>query len=116
MRYGLGITNLVNRTTARADELSDDELRAGIAPLTAKIERFRPHKVAFLGVSTFRVAFERPKAVIGRQLESIPGVETWVLPNPSGLNAHYDLAGLAAAYAELVEDHPASAPDRSPAA
>jgi TDG/mug DNA glycosylase family protein len=104
--YGLGVTNLVNRTTARADELSDDELRAGVEPLMAKIERFRPHKVAFLGVSAFRVAFDRPKAVVGPQPQPIAGVETWVLPNPSGLSAHYQLAALAAVYAELLADPP----------
>jgi TDG/mug DNA glycosylase family protein len=114
--YGLGVTNLVNRTTARADELSDDELRAGAPVLIAKLERYRPHKVAFLGVSTFRVAFDRPKAVVGCQPDQIVRIETWVLPNPSGLNAHYGLTALAAAYAELREDGPPSAPDRSPAA
>ena len=101
---GIGITNLVNRTTAKADELSADELRAGGQTLTAKVERYRPAKVAFLGVSTYRVAFGEPNAVVGRQHRQIGASEVWVLPNPSGLNAHYSLAALAAAYAELRRD------------
>jgi TDG/mug DNA glycosylase family protein len=99
--FGLGITNLVARATAGAAELTPDELRAGATHLIAKIERLRPRKVAFLGVSTFRIAFGRPQALIGRQQERIASSEVWVLPNPSGLNAHYQLPQLAAAYAEL---------------
>jgi len=116
LSYGLGVTNLVNRTTARADELSDEELRAGGSALADKVSAFRPAQVAFLGVSTYRTAFDKPKATVGRQPERLADSETWVLPNPSGLNAHYQLAALAAAYAELLETHPASGPDRSPAA
>jgi TDG/mug DNA glycosylase family protein len=101
LRHGLGVTNLVNRTTATAAELTPDELRAGGQLLVAKIERFKPRKVAFLGVSTYRIAFDRPKASVGRQSEMIAGSEIWVLPNPSGLNAHYQLPQLAAAYAGL---------------
>lgn len=101
LRHGPGVTNLVPRTTAAAAELTADELRAGATLLVAKIERFRPRKVAFLGVSTYRTAFDRPKASIGRQAEHIAGAEVWVLPNPSGLNAHYQLPELAAAYAAL---------------
>jgi TDG/mug DNA glycosylase family protein len=101
LAYGIGITNLVNRTTARADELTPDELRAGAKALNEKVERWRPAKVAFLGVSTYRVAFGEPSAVVGRQHRQIGASEVWVLPNPSGLNAHYQLAGLAEAYSEL---------------
>lgn len=101
LRYGIGIVNLVPRTTAAAAELTDDELRAGGSALIAKIERFHPRKVAFLGKSTYRTAFGRPKASIGRQEERIAGADIWVLPNPSGLNAHFQLPQLAAAYAEL---------------
>jgi double-stranded uracil-DNA glycosylase len=101
--HRLGVINLVNRTTARADELSDEELCAGVAPLVAKVERYRPLKVAFLGVSTYRTAFGRPRAKIGRQLELIAASEVWVLPNPSGLNAHYQLPDLARSYAQLTE-------------
>jgi TDG/mug DNA glycosylase family protein len=100
---GVGITNLVERTTASAAELSAEELRAGGRRLVAKLEAFRPKVVAFLGVSTYRVAFNRPKAVVGRQSESIAGSEVWVLPNPSGLNAHYQLPQLSALYGELRE-------------
>jgi TDG/mug DNA glycosylase family protein len=102
LRYGLGVTNLVNRTTAIAAELSADELRAGGHVLTDKVARFRPQTVAFLGVSTYRTAFDRPKAQIGRQAERLAGSEVWVLPNPSGLNAHYQLPKLAALYRELL--------------
>jgi double-stranded uracil-DNA glycosylase len=98
---GLGITNLVARATARADELTDDEVRAGVEPLARLVRRLRVPYVAFLGVSTYRVAFGRPKARVGRQEEPFEGAVTWVLPNPSGLNAHYQQPALNAAYAEL---------------
>jgi TDG/mug DNA glycosylase family protein len=99
--FGIGIVNLVPRTTAAAAELSDDEIRAGGRVLLDKIGRFRPRKAAFLGVSTYRVAFGHPTASIGRQPETIGETEIWVLPNPSGLNAHYQLPQLAAAYRQL---------------
>ncbi len=99
---GLGITNLVARATARADELTNDELRAGIEPLHALVRRWRPPFVAFLGISAYRVAFGRPRAGVGRQAEPIEGAVLWVLPNPSGLNAHYQQPALTAAYAELA--------------
>ena len=98
---GIGITNLVNRTTARADELSADELRAGAQTLTDKVERYDPAKVAFLGVSAYRVAFGEPSAGVGRQERRLGLSEVWVLPNPSGLNAHYSAAALAEAYTAL---------------
>jgi TDG/mug DNA glycosylase family protein len=101
LRHGLGITNLVMRTTAMASELTDDELRLGARDLEAKIKGFRPAKLAFLGLSAYRLAFGQPKAVVGRQEESVGGAETWVLPNPSGLNAHYQLADLSREYAAL---------------
>lgn len=101
--YGLGITNLVARTTAAASELSEDEIRAGGGVLLRKIERYRPRRVAFLGLSTYRIAFDRPKASIGRQEERMASSEVWVLPNPSGLNAHYQLPELVAAYAALAD-------------
>lgn len=102
--YGIGIVNMIARTTATAAELSDDEIRAGGRMLVDKVVRFRPRKVAFLGVSTYRTAFDRPKASVGRQEERIGGSETWVLPNPSGLNAHYQLPQLAAAYRQLLTE------------
>jgi TDG/mug DNA glycosylase family protein len=98
---GLGITNLVARATARADELTDDEVRAGVEPLRALVRRVRPAAVAFLGISTYRVAFARPRATVGRQPELFEGALVWVLPNPSGLNAHYQQPALSAAYAAL---------------
>jgi TDG/mug DNA glycosylase family protein len=98
---GIGVVNIVPRTTATAAELSNDEIRAGGAALTAKIVRFRPRKVAFLGVSTYRIAFDRPKTTVGRQEERIGDSEIWVLPNPSGLNAHYQLPQLVEAYSRL---------------
>jgi TDG/mug DNA glycosylase family protein len=101
LTYGLGVTNLVNRTTAVASELSKEELRSGALLLEAKIRRYRPAKVAFLGLSAYRLAFGKPEASVGRQDESVGGSETWVLPNPSGLNAHYQLPDLAEAYAAL---------------
>ena len=98
---GVGITNLVARATARADELSDDELRAGVAPLRRLVRRTGPAYVAFLGISTYRVAFGAPRALVGRQEGRFAGAGVWVLPNPSGLNAHYQQPALTAAYAEL---------------
>jgi TDG/mug DNA glycosylase family protein len=98
---GLGITNVVARATARADELSPAELIEGGALLAALAERWRPRYLAILGVTAYRTAFARPKAVLGLQPEPIGGVPVWVLPNPSGLNAHYTVDTLAAAYAEL---------------
>ena len=103
---GLGITNLVARATARADELTGDELRGGVAPLTALVRRCRrrwagPSHVAFLGVSAYRVASGHRLASVGSQDAELAGAAVWVLPNPSGLNAHYQQPALTAAYAEL---------------
>lgn len=98
---GLGITNVVARATARADELSPAELVAGGAILAALVERWRPRYLAVLGVTAYRAAFARPKAAMGPQPDPIAGVPVWVLPNPSGLNAHYTVDTLAAAFAEL---------------
>jgi TDG/mug DNA glycosylase family protein len=91
---GIGITNLVNRTTAKASQVTDDELRAGAARLRGTVECHRPVAVAVLGVSAYRVAFEEPAATIGRVAEPLAGAELWILPNPSGLNAHYQLPQL----------------------
>ena len=98
---GIGITNLVARSTARADELTDDEIRAGVPGLEALVRRWRPRSVAILGVTAYRVAFGRPRATVGRQPESLDGALLWVLPNPSGLNAHYQQPALTAEYAAL---------------
>jgi len=98
---GYGITNIADPATATADELSDAELIAGARKLVRKVKRYRPAIVAFLGVTAYRTAFGRAGAAIGRQEERIGESVVWVLPNPSGLNAHYQLAGLAKLYAEL---------------
>jgi TDG/mug DNA glycosylase family protein len=100
---GLGITNVVARATARADELAPAELVAGGRRLAALARRWRPGYVAVLGVTAYRVAFGRPKAVLGPQDHQIGGVPVWVLPNPSGLNAHFQIDDLAAAFAALRE-------------
>jgi TDG/mug DNA glycosylase family protein len=97
---GIGITNIVPSATARADELTRAELVAGAARLEAFVSTHRPRVVAVLGVTAYRVAFERPKATPGRQSEDLAGAALWVVPNPSGLNAHESVASLAAAYAE----------------
>ncbi|HVL53638.1 MAG TPA: G/U mismatch-specific DNA glycosylase [Vitreimonas sp.] len=94
LALGLGITNLVNRTTATAAELGADELRGGAERLRDTAARVRPRVVAVLGVTAYRTAFERPKAGVGRQPETLSGADLWVLPNPSGLNAHYQLPDL----------------------
>lgn len=86
-----GITNVVRRATARADELSDAELEQGARRLKRKVTRYRIACVAFLGITAYRTAFRRPNAVIGRQAENLGPAHVWVLPNPSGLNAHYQL-------------------------
>ena len=99
--HGLGITNLVPRATARADELTDAELRAGAVRLTGVAEVFRPRMIAVVGVTAYRTAFGRKKAAIGAQTDLIADSGLWVLPNPSGLNAHYQLPALGDAFAEL---------------
>lgn len=99
---GIGITNLVNRATARADELTDDEIRAGLPRLEGTVRAYRPATVAVLGITAYRTAFRRPKATVGRQPETVEGAALWVLPNPSGLNAHYQQPDLTAVYAQLA--------------
>jgi TDG/mug DNA glycosylase family protein len=101
LAWGLGLTNLVERTTARADELSIEELREGAERLDRKVRRLEPKLVAVLGVSAYRAAFARPKAGLGPQPELIHGARVWVLPNPSGLNAHHQLPDLARRFGDL---------------
>jgi TDG/mug DNA glycosylase family protein len=98
---GFGITNLVARATAAAEELSDEELQRGARVLGRKVKRYRPALVAFLGVTAYRTALRRPRAVMGRQAAQIAETAIWVLPNPSGLNAHYRLADLARLFEEM---------------
>ena len=89
--WGFGITSIVDRATARADELTALELVAGARSLEAKVQLQRPGVVAVLGVTAYRTAFDRPRAALGRQSETIAGAVLWVLPNPSGLNASFSL-------------------------
>ena len=105
---GLGITNVVARATARADELAAAELVAGGEILAATVARWEPLWLAVVGVTAYRVAFGRPRAAMGRQPDLVGGRPVWVLPNPSGLNAHYTAQTLATAFAEL---RAAAAPD-----
>lgn len=97
-RLGVGITNLVPTASARADELTAAELRAGGTALETKVLALQPKVVAVLGLTAYRQAFARRRAVAGRQDEWLGGAELWVLPNPSGLNAHETVDSLAAAY------------------
>jgi double-stranded uracil-DNA glycosylase len=99
--YGLGITNIVGRGTARADELTQAELVAGGATLAAKVREYRPAWLAVLGVTAYRTAFHVRTARVGPQPETIGDTQVWVLPNPSGLNAHFTLDKLAAEFAAL---------------
>jgi TDG/mug DNA glycosylase family protein len=101
LTWRCGLTNLVARATATADQLAEDELRAGAATLLRKARRYRPAVVAFLGISAYRSAFDRKDAALGRQAETLGESAVWVLPNPSGLNAHYQLPELGRCFAEL---------------
>ncbi|MEV4106331.1 G/U mismatch-specific DNA glycosylase [Nonomuraea sp. NPDC049695] len=93
--YGLGITNIVARPSAKASELTRQELVEGGRTLAAKVADAAPKVLAVLGISAYRTAFARPKARIGPQDEVVGGARVWVLPNPSGLNAHWTLATIA---------------------
>ena len=102
-RYGLGATNVVDRPTRTAAELTVDELRAGVAALHELVAEHRPRVVAVLGITAWRLGFGRPAATLGLQPERIAGAAAWVVPNPSGLNAHYQLPDLARLYGALRE-------------
>ncbi len=97
---GVGITNLAARPTRAAAELTAEELRQGAAELDALVARWAPRLVAVVGLTAWRTAFGRPKAVLGLQDETVGGRPVWVLPNPSGLNAHHQLPDLERLYAE----------------
>ncbi|MER7872850.1 G/U mismatch-specific DNA glycosylase [Streptomyces solisilvae] len=101
VRYGLGITNVAARASARADELSDEEYREGGRILEEKVLRLRPRWLAVAGVTAYRVAFGDKKAKIGPQTRTIGDTRIWALPNPSGLNAHWTLTTMAQEYARL---------------
>jgi double-stranded uracil-DNA glycosylase len=99
--YGCGITNIVARATTAADELTRDELVAGARILEKKVRRYRPRVLAVVGIGAYRTAFERPRASVGLQEETIGATAIWVLPNTSGLNANYRLEQFVAIYREL---------------
>lgn len=101
--YGLGISNVVPRATAQAAELTAEELRVGGEGLTRLVESRRPRVVAIAGVTAYRTAFARPEATIGPRSESLAGARLWILPNPSGLNAHWTAPRIAEAFRELFE-------------
>lgn len=102
VEYGAGLTNIAARATARADELEAGELLEGAKALVRKIRKRRPRVVAIVGVTAYRAAFGKPKAQIGEQLEKVGGARVWALPNPSGLNAHYQLPELAKLYRKMA--------------
>ncbi|HKS10788.1 MAG TPA: G/U mismatch-specific DNA glycosylase [Pyrinomonadaceae bacterium] len=101
LKSGYGITNVVMRTTATADQLAREEIIAGGEQLRAKVLRYQPRVLAVLGLGAYRTAFNQPKAAVGRQPETIGSTILWVLPNPSGLNANYQAADLARLFREL---------------
>jgi TDG/mug DNA glycosylase family protein len=100
---GYGITNLVNRATATADEVAPEEFIAGRRRLAAKVRRLKPRIVAFLGVGAYCQAFDMRRASLGEQPERFEGARVWVLPNPSGLNANYQLGALVDLFRSLKE-------------
>lgn len=99
---GVGIANVVRRATARADELTVDELRDGGERVARLVAAHRPTVVAILGITAYRLAFRRPRAQAGQQPDALAGAQLWVVPNPSGLNAHETVSSLAAAYRETA--------------
>ena len=104
LQIGCGLTNLVGRATAAADELSREELLAGHRTLTRKIRRYVPQVVAVLGIGAYRTAFSEPAANLGLQSRRILNTRVWVLPNPSGLNAHFTPGALAVLFRQLREE------------
>ncbi len=104
VEFGLGITNLVARTTRKAEELKRDELLYGRKILEAKIKKYQPKILAILGMGAYGKAFDRPKASLGLQKETIETTKIWVLPNPSGLNAKYQIADLTRLFKELLKE------------
>ncbi|WP_432094501.1 G/U mismatch-specific DNA glycosylase [Streptomyces sp. bgisy100] len=101
LTYGLGITNVAARTTARADELSQEELREGGRILREKVRHHAPRWLAVVGVTAYRVAFDDRTAKVGPQERTIGATRIWVLPNPSGLNAHWSAAAMAEEFGRL---------------
>lgn len=111
LALGYGITNIVSRATAAAAELNPAELQLGAQELIRKLEVYKPEVLAILGISAYRVAFNFPKATLGSQPHKIGSTRVWVLPNPSGLNAHFppiELARVFSAFRVAVSGYPAS--------
>ena len=106
MKRRIGVTNLVNRATASADELDVADYQRGRRRIEAKVRRYRPKIVAFVGMGAYRVAFGRARARGGRQEERLAGATIWVLPNPSGRTAGYQMPALARAFRELRRSLP----------
>jgi TDG/mug DNA glycosylase family protein len=102
-RYGLGITNVVDRASGGAHDLSPDELRAGAEQVEELVRRYEPRVLAVVGIGAYRTAWGRPKATVGLQPETVGGRPVWVLPNPSGRTAHYQLPDLIRLFGELRE-------------
>lgn len=102
LRSGCGLTDIVARATAAATDLHSTELVAGRYRLARKVRRFHPRWVAILGIGAYRTAFDRPEAALGPQPDPLAGARVWVLPNPSGLNANYQVADLARAFRRLL--------------
>jgi double-stranded uracil-DNA glycosylase len=105
IELGYGITNMAPRATARADELTKAEIQKGQARLAEKVRYYKPKCLAFLGIGAYRIAFAQPKAIVGPQ-PSWESTQVWALPNPSGLNAHYQVKDLAEVYGWLLESEP----------
>jgi double-stranded uracil-DNA glycosylase len=103
LENGYGITSFCRRTTARADELTTEEFIEGGKLLVKKLKKYKPRNLAVLGIGAFRTAFQKPKAQLGLQAEKIADTPVWLLPNPSGLNAHYQLNDLAKLFREVQE-------------
>ena len=103
LEWNYGITNMCPRPTAMAHQLTPDELQQGAKVLTRKVLRYKPRFVAIIGITSYRIAFNRPKAQLGLQPETIGDSKIWVLPNPSGLNAHYQVSDLAKLFTKLRE-------------
>ena len=101
LENGYGMTCFVKRTTSRADELKAEEFIEGGKILVKKIEKYKPENLAVLGIGAYRAAFQKPRGALGLQDEKIAGANVWLLPNPSGLNAHYQLDDLAELYGAL---------------
>lgn len=103
LKLGYGITNVVAHATAAADELTREDYLVGGKQLEARVKRYKPKMLAVLGVGAYRVAFDRKDAKVGRQQERIGESEVWVLPNPSGLNAHFPKPEMSNVFKELYE-------------